>query len=158
MAESILEQIARALRAGNPDLAERRESGTKGIASLEEHIGRLDPNYARSRPNIPVTMSDGSRPAGVSSYDKDRVLGDFMSPSGFMNTPFLVFPESSRRGVTDLSALSGEYYAGRDVNLLELFVGEALALRQKAEAGEASPDELRLLDAYTEFLQSRTGM
>ena len=81
-----------------------------------------------------------------------------MSPSGFMNTPFLVFPEPSRRGVTDLSALSGEYYAGRDVNLLELFVGEALALRQKAEAGEASPDELRLLDAYTEFLQSRTGM
>ena len=155
MAESILEQIARALRAGNPDLAERRESGTKGIASLEEHIGRLDPNYARSRPNIPVTMSDGSRPAGVSSYDKDRVLGDFMSPSGFMNTPFLVFPEPSRRGVTDLSASSGEY---PDVNLLELFAGEALALRQKAEAGEASPDELRLLDAYTEFLQSRTGM
>jgi len=36
-------------------------------------------------------------------------------------------------------------------------MGEVLALQRKAEVGEASPEELELLDAYNEFFRTRTG-
>lgn len=147
--------IAQYLSMG--DIARMRDEPTGGYLSTERQIHRLGPDNRDSTRHLPLEKKDGSIPRGVSEAYRGLRYDDFIGSDGFDNRPGLPFyrPENKQYEVLDLAKPSG---MEEGANILELYTGEALALLRKAEAGEASPEELDLLDAYQEFLRTRTGM
>jgi hypothetical protein len=146
--------IAQYLSMG--DIARMRDDPDSGYLSAEEHIYRLGPDARDSsrhlRPTIGVRLAEG-----VSETYRDTPLGDFIGTDGFDNRPILpaYYPELRGYGAVDLTEPAASF---PEIDVMGLYVAEALALQRKAEAGEASPEELGLLDAYNEFLRTRTGM
>ena len=153
--ERIEDVIARYLGMG--DIARTRDAPDGGYLSTERQIHRIGPDNRDSTRHMNLKFSDGTLPLGVSKQYMDRKYDDFIGADGFDNRPSLLYSEPDREGYTgfDLARPSG---VNPEVNRLELYMGEALALQRKAEAGEASAEELDLLDAYNEFLRLRTGV
>lgn len=111
---------------------------------------------------------DGSPVLGISELNKNRSLSEY-ADQYFNNLPLLLnrdaygntVPSISGPGHPDFTNLSTMYPGpaggGAKYTRLELLAGEMLALSRKAMNGEASPEELELLNTYQEFMQSRTG-
>lgn len=138
------------------DIARMRDDPDSGYMSTDKQIYRIGPDGRDSTRHIDVEPRSGELPPGVSEAYRDLKMNDFIGPDGFDNRPSMVFRDDEGRYVSyGFSEPSGVVSGA---NLLELYAGEALALQRKAEAGEASSKELELLDAYNEFLRTRTGM
>lgn len=138
-----LEHAQRLLALG-VDLAQLRRSDEYRYASPEAQIFRISPE------NVGQTAAQID---GTSNF----------SDPYFNNLPFLLRRtdtgdlERDAQGrvlTTNLDELAVEGGG----TALDLWSGEALAIFERAMRGEASPDELRLLDAYNEFFAGRTGM
>lgn len=155
---------------------------------VEEQLKRLSPEMRDATLDAPLfdaiqyLRTGRGLPQGVSSFYEPNVdagdpldsltYGDFVGSDGFDNRPALPYIAQSvgpdtggphgpkvRQSVRRLDLL--EPTKTRQVSadtILELYAGEALELSRRAEAGTASPDELRLLEAYQNFFATRTGM
>lgn len=147
--------IAQYLSKG--DIARMRDEPTGGYLSTERQIHRIGPDNRDSTRHFPLETRQGSIPRGASEEYRGLLYDDFIGSDSFDNRPGIpyYYPKSKQYELLDLAKTSGTV---EGANMLELYMGEALALLRKAEAGEASPDELKLLDAYQEFLRTRTGM
>lgn len=139
------------------DIARMRDAPTGGYLSTERQIHRIGPDNRDSTRHFPLEARDGSIPMGVSEAYRGLRFDDFIGSDGFDNRPGLPFydPKTKKYKSRSLDAPSGSV---EGANLLELYMGEVLALQRKADAGEASPEELELLDAYNEFFRTRTGI
>ena len=146
--------IAQYLSMG--DIARMRDDPDSSYRSTEKQIYRLGPDARDSSRHLRPTIN-GRLAEGVSETYRDTPLGDFIGTDDFDNRPMLPAykPESGRYGSVVLTEPSVDF---PEIDVMGLYVAEALALQRKAEAGEASPEELELLDAYNEFLRTRTGM
>jgi len=147
--------IAQYLSMG--DIARMRDDPTGGYLSTERQIHRLGPDNRDTTRHLPLETKKGSIPVGVSEAYRDLRYDDFIGSDDFDNRPGLPFyhPETKKYRSFDLGKPS---LTNPDAtNMLELYMGEVLALQRKAEVGEASPEELELLDAYNEFFRTRTG-
>ncbi len=152
--EKIEDVIARYLGMG--DIARMRDAPDGGYMSTERQIHRIGPDNRDSTRHMNLKFSNGRLPTGVSKEYMDLKYNDFIGADGFDNRPSLLYSEPGREGYTGHD-LAGPSSVVPGVNLLELYMGEALALQRKSDAGEASAEELDLLDAYNEFLRLRTG-
>lgn len=152
--EKIEDVIARYLGMG--DIARMRDAPDGGYMSTERQIYRIGPDNRDSTRHMNLKYSNGTLPMGVSKEYTDLKYDDFIGADDFDNRPSILYSVPDREGYTghDLARPS-DVVPG--VNLLELYMGEALALQRKSDAGEASAEELDLLDAYNEFLRLRTG-
>lgn len=117
--------------------------------------------------NTRLRYPDGSPAEGVSEAYKDRSLFEFADPY-LNNLPLLLDRDAygnsvasskpGRPAFINLSDMAESPDGSSDqYTRLELLAGEMLALSRKAMNGEASPEELELLNTYQEFMQSRTG-
>jgi hypothetical protein len=147
--------IAEYLKMG--DIARMRDDPDNTYMSTKDQIYRIGPDARDSSRQIKTTFEDGSMPYGVSEMYRDTITNDFIGADGFDNRPTLSIYNSESGGfeASNLMQPEKDY---PDINRMELYLAETLALQRKAEAGEASPEELDLLDAYNEFLRTRTGM
>jgi len=146
--------IAQYLSMG--DIARMRDAPTGGYLSTERQIHRLGQDNRDTTRHIPLETKQDRIPVGVSEAYRDLRYDDFIGSDDFDNRPGLPYydPETKEYMSFDLGKPSS---TNSDANMLELYMGEVLALQRKAEAGEASPEELELLDAYNEFFRTRTG-
>jgi hypothetical protein len=146
--------IAQYLSMG--DIARMRDDPDSDYVSAEEQIYRLGPDARDSSRHLPPTIG-GREVEGVSETYRDTPLGDFIGTDDFDNRPMLSTynPELGDYEAIDLTRRSRNF---PETDLMGLYLAETLALQRKAEAGEASPEELELLDSYNEFLRTRTGM
>lgn len=146
--------IAQYLSMG--DIARMRDAPTGGYLSTERQIHRIGPDNRDSTRHRFLETRQGTIPVGVSRAYRGLRYDDFIGSDDFDNRPGLPYysPETKDYRSFDLGEPSS---TNSDANMLELYMGEVLALQRKAEAGEASPEELDLLDAYNEFFRTRTG-
>jgi hypothetical protein len=146
--------IAQYLSMG--DIARMRDDPTGGYLSTERQIHRLGQDNRDTTRHLPLETKKGTIPVGVSEAYRDLRYDDFIGSDDFDNRPGLPFyhPDTKKYMSFDLGKPSSNYPGA---NMLELYMGEALAIQRKAEVGEASPEELELLDAYNEFFRTRTG-
>lgn len=147
--------IAQYLSMG--DIARMRDAPTGGYLSTERQIHRLGPDNRDTTRHLPLETTQGTLPVGVSKAYRDRRYDDFIGSEGFDNRPGLPYYDPNTKEYMQFS-LGKESSTNSDANMLELYLGEVLALQRKAEAGEASPEELELLNAYNEFFRTRTGI
>jgi len=147
--------IAEYLKMG--DIARMRDDPDSGYRSTKGQIYRIGPDARDASRHLNTPSKGGSMPYGVSEMYRDTIMNDFIGADGFDNRPTLSTYNSETREFEglDLTEPSNNY---PEVNKMGLYMAETLALQRKAEAGEASPEELDLLDAYNEFLRTRTGM
>jgi hypothetical protein len=146
--------IAQYLSMG--DIARMRDAPTGGYLSTERQIHRLGPDNRDATRHLPLETAKGNIPMGVSEAYRDLRYDDFIGSDGFDNRPALPYYEPKTKEYMFFE-LDKPNKMNPDANMLELYMGEVLALQRKAEAGEASPEELELLDAYNEFFRTRTG-
>ena len=146
--------IAQYLSMG--DIARMRDDPNSGYMSVEKHISRLGPDARDSSRHLRPTIG-GRLVEGVSDAYQDTRLGDFIGTDDFDNRPTLPDYDPDYEGYKRLD-LMGRSRNFPETDMMGLYLAETLALQRKAEAGEASPEELELLDAYNEFLRTRTGM
>ena len=147
--------IAQYLSMG--DIARMRDDPKSGYFPTDRQVQRIGPDNRDYTRNHPLETTKGNIPRGVSEAYRGLLYGDFIGSDGFDNRPGLPYysPKAKKYVAHDLAKPSSTV---EGANLLDLYTGEALALLRKAEAGEASPEELELLNAYQEFLRTRTGM
>lgn len=151
------EEQAQRLLALGVDIAELRR-GTRGYLAPEGQISRLSPENVGQTAAAGLSLredevSPGS-PSGLTSSDfADRFFNNLPILLGRNDEGEMVY---SDRGRALATTLGRELTEGGTV--LDLWAGEALALQERAMRGEASPEELELLDAYNEFFAGRTGM
>lgn len=171
MAEDVVEKLARDYLMSGKDIA----SGIRGLESWLSAKGQMS---TYSPENIEATRNSGliatSRNkggigpvAGVSRWDANRPIADF-ADQYLNNLPFLlrrddqgnpVYTEDSVRRAVSLETQGPVDGLSKEaVTRMQLLAGEMLALSQKAAEGLASPEELKLLDVYQQFMASRTGM
>lgn len=127
--------------------------------------------YLRTGRGMPVGMASFYEPDIKANESSGLTFGDFVGSDGFDNRPSLGYYERSVG--PDTAGPHGPRVSDRlkrfdlgqpnevDVEadtMLQLYAGEALELSRRAEAGIASPEELRLLEAYQNFFATRTGM
>jgi len=174
MADGITQELARRFLARNQDIAkDLRGMGAEGNTSGYKSTPTQQMRYSMANVqasgdnNTRLRYPDGSPAKGISEAYKDRSLFEFEDPY-FNNLPLLLdrdaygnSVDSSTPGRPNFLNLSdmveGPNGSGDQYTRLELLAGEMLALSQKAMNGEASPEELELLNTYQEFMQSRTG-
>lgn len=173
MAEGIIQELARMFLARNQDMAkDMRGMGAVGNTPAYRSTPTQQMRYSTANVqasgdnNTLLKYPDGSPVEGVSEAYKDRSLSEFADPY-FNNLPMLLdrdaygnSVDSSKPGRPAFISLSdaAEFPKGGDqYTRLQLLAGEMLALSRKAMNGEASPEELELLNTYQEFMQSRTG-
>ena len=156
MAEKKIEDVI-AQYLGMGDIARMRDDPDRDYLSTERQIHRIGPKNRGATRFLDLEVADGSFPLGVSEGYRDLKYNDFIGSDGFDNRPGIPYYEPNRGEYVsfDLMKQSGNV---PEVSMMELYMGEALALQRKADAGEASAEELDLLDAYNEFLRTRTGM
>ena len=156
MAEKKIEDVI-AQYLGMGDIARMRDDPGREYISTERQIHRVGPDNRDATRHLNIELTDGSLPVGVSEGYRDLNYNDFIGSDGFDNRPGLPYydPDKEEYVSFDLMSQSGNV---PEVDMMELYMGEALALQRKAETGEASAEELGLLDAYNEFLRTRTGM
>ena len=140
------------------DLAQLRRTNDS-YASPEEQIFRISPENVgqTAAADIPLP-EDQVRPGSTPGLRSPDFADQY-----FNNLPFLLTRtdtgdiERNAQGLvrrTDLDSPA----IGEGGTYLDVWAGEALAIFERAMRGEASPDELKLLDAYNEFFAGRTGM
>ena len=147
--------IAEYLKMG--DIARMRDDPDNTYKSTKDQIYRIGPDARDASRHLKTPYGDGSMPYGVSEMYRDTITNDFIGADGFDNRPKLSIYNSESGGFEGSNLMQPEKDYP-DINRMELYLAETLALQRKAEAGEASPEELDLLDAYNEFLRTRTGM
>lgn len=147
--------IAEYLKMG--DIARMRNEPNNLYRSTKDQIYRIGPDARDASRHVTTPYKDGSMPYGVSEMHRDTITNDFIGADGFDNRPTLSTYKSETGGFKGIE-LMGPSSTYPDTNMMELYLAETLALQRKAETGEASPEELDLLDAYNEFLRTRTGM
>ena len=151
------EEHAKRILALGVDIAELRK-GTTGYASPEEQGFRLSPENVGQTAAAGMTLREDQISPGASS---DLTSSDF-ADRFFNNLPFLLDRTSEGSLIRDAQDRAGIIPLDQEVaeggTVLDLWAGEALALHERAMRGEASRDELELLEVYNEFFAGRTGM
>lgn len=172
MADGIVEELARRYLARGQDIAkDMRGMGAQGNTEKYQSTPTQKMRYsmdnvrASGNENVLLRYSDGSPVWGVSEANKDRSLSEY-EDQYFNNLPSLLnrdaygdaVPSIGGSGQPQFMNLSDTFdEGGEPYTRLQLLAGEMLALSRKAMNGEASPEELELLNTYQEFMQSRTG-
>lgn len=172
MAEGIVQEYARKLLATGKDIArDLRRVGTEGIASAKQQQMRFSPqNVEATRGhNTRMVYDSGKMVEGVPEMYSQTTTSEF-ADDYFNNLPFVLdrdaagytVPSSERDRRPIILPLEQGLESGiagdMDGTRIEFLAGEMLALSMKAAEGLASPEELELLDAYQQFMASRTGM
>ena len=174
MAEGIVQELARRFLARNQDIAkDMRGMGAEGNTPAYRSTPTQQMRFSTANVqasgdnNTLLKYPDGSPVKGVSEAYKNRSLSEFADPY-FNNLPMLLNRDAYGNAVPsddpgkpsfiELSeTFEGPDGRGDQYTRLELLAGEMLALSRKAMNGEASHEELELLNTYQEFMQSRTG-
>lgn len=142
---------------GMGDISRMRDDPDNNYRSTKDQIHRIGPDARDASRHIRTPYKDGAMPVGVSEMYRDTITNDYIGVDGFDNRPKLSTYDSETGEFEGISLMRPSNNHP-DLNLMELYLAETLALQRKAEAGEASLEELDLLDAYNEFLRTRTGM
>jgi len=152
------EEHAKRLLALGVDLADLRRRDSVTYASPERQAFRLSPENVDQTAAADIALLESQIPLGASP---DLTSADFADPF-FNNLPFLLDRTSEGSLVDDAQGRVRTVSPGREAaeggTVLDLWAGEALALYERAMRGEASPEELELLEAYNQFLAGRTGV
>ena len=127
-------------------------------ASPEKQIFRVSPENVGQTAAADTAPVEGQIRPGSSPNLRSS---DFVD-SYFNNLPFLLRRTDTggleRDAQGRLLGINLDQPAIEGGTVLDLWAGESLAIFERAMRGEASPDELKLLDAYNEFFAGRTGM
>jgi hypothetical protein len=148
---------AQRLLALGVDIAQLRGTDDR-YASPEAQIFRVSPENVGQTAAADTAPVEGQIRPGSSPNLRSS---DFVD-SYFNNLPFLLRRTDTggleRDAQGRLLGTNLDQPAREGGTVLDLWAGEALAIFERAMRGEASPDELKLLDAYNEFFAGRTGM
>jgi hypothetical protein len=148
---------AQRLLGSGVDTAQLRGTDDR-YASPEAQIFRVSPENVGQTAAADTALVEGQIRPGSSPNLRSS---DFVD-SYFNNLPFLLRRTDTggleRDAQGRLLGTNLDQPAREGGTFLDLWAGEALAIFERAMRGEASPDELKLLDAYNEFFAGRTGM